>query len=98
MVFPLGGFEFQAHTFGISAGENDAVRVANVIALANNDVSVCVNLSRVHGLSLDVYMLSAIARVFVLQLCVAHRGKLFFRAIYKNALPDLESWRVALLS
>jgi len=58
MVFPLGGFEFQAHTFGISAGENDAVRVANVIALANNDVSVCVNLSRVHGLSLDVYMLS----------------------------------------
>jgi hypothetical protein len=49
--FPLGGFEFEAHTFGISASENNAVRIANVIALANNDVSVCVNLCGVHGLA-----------------------------------------------
>ena len=51
MVFPLDGFEFEAHTFGIRTGENDAVGVPDDIAFANNDVAVCVDLCCVHGLA-----------------------------------------------
>jgi len=41
------GLDFQ--TLSIRAGVNDLVRVANVSALANDDVAVSINLCGVHG-------------------------------------------------